>query len=158
MLFCIARFTLCQNVKNTHAASWNLCNCYFNNMAWIVAGLHTWHSTYKCLSTTYWLLVGRRIECVRGPSGELRRGLHARSSDEFPVALTTMLRVVLVEYYFIKIFSQSGDPEGAHEDPRRIQGAQVPGVRQTVCHQSEAKRTHEHAYRYTWYSVLYSEN
>ena len=50
--FCIERFTLCSNVWNTTAASFNLSN-YFLTLAWFVAGSHTLCHSYicKCLST-----------------------------------------------------------------------------------------------------------
>ena len=41
--FCIARFTLCENARNTLAASWNLSN-YYLALAWIVSTHTLWHS------------------------------------------------------------------------------------------------------------------
>ena len=57
--FCIARFTQCQNVRNTPADSSNLSN-YYLTLAQIEADSHTlWYSTYKCLSSsTTYLQVG----------------------------------------------------------------------------------------------------
>ena len=38
--FCIAKFTLCYNVRKKNVASWNLSNSYLT-LARIVAGSHT---------------------------------------------------------------------------------------------------------------------
>ena len=57
-LLCIARFTLCKNVRNTPAASWNLSN-YYLTLAKIVAV----HTNYGIPQIKFALLpIGRLME------------------------------------------------------------------------------------------------
>ena len=59
--FCIARFTLCQNVKNTPAASQNLSNCYPGSGMWQV---HTHYDIQHINPIITSLFIGRRNESV----------------------------------------------------------------------------------------------